>query len=196
MMTPKAQAILLHTANFVLILGVSVAWAEPTTIALASLAASVAGTGVAAYSSYRQGQQAQAEGQYNAQVASNQAINARNAAEVAAQNREEQTRRILGAQRTATGASGITTEGSPLLDMMYSVEQGALDAARIRYSGAQTAGAYQAESRLQRYRGGQGARAGSLAAGTTLLAGLGSVGMSYYDIYGKKPVPPYRGGYD
>jgi hypothetical protein len=147
-----------------------------TTVLLgyASLAASAIGTGVAAYGSYAQGQQAEQAQRFNARVAENQAIAARNAAQVAAENKATEYRRIQATQRSRIGAAGITTEGSPLLAMVESAEQAALDVARIRYGGELTASAYDTEAQLRRYSARQAGLGGTLSAGTSLLTGLGT----------------------
>ena len=149
------------------------------TIAVIAGAAAVAGAGVAAYGSYQQGQAQAAAGKYNERVAANQAQAAREAAALEADRAHDKNRRLLASQRARIGASGITTEGSPLLVMMDSAEQAALDEATIRYRGSLGAAAATSEGVLQGFYGRQARRAGTIGAGASLLTGVSRAGASY-----------------
>ena len=163
-------------------------------------AAAVVGTGVATYSAYAQGQATEEAQKFSAKQAERQAAAAKEAAAVEAENRAEQFRRIQGTQRARVGGMGVTTEGSPLLAMMDTAEQAALDVARIRYGGELQAGELQTEATLRRFMGRQARRGGTLGAGATLLTGLGSAGMNLGRMRGgggtKNPyADTYGGGY-
>ena len=159
--------------------------------------AAILGGAISAYSAIRQGQQAEAVGRYNARVAEQQATSARQAAAADAETKRRQLDRILGSQRARYGASGvIASEGSPLLVMMQSEEEAALDVARVRYGGEAQGYGLESEARLQRFQGRQARRQSYLGATAALLTGVSGAG----GIYGKRStgttVPPYRGGYD
>jgi len=122
----------------------------------------------------------------NAQIAEQNAEAAKLAGAAKEEQSRDEVRRVLARQRALVGASGITTEGSPLLVMMETARQGELDALRIRYTsevearqGLFQAQQYQSEATLQRYQGKQAQKAGYLSAGGTLLTGIGSA-ASYY----------------
>jgi hypothetical protein len=169
---------------------------SPTGIEIAAgiaAAAAVAGAGVAAYGQYQQGQTANKVAQYNAELANRNAQIADQNAEAvrfAGTAKEEQSRdevrQVLARQRALVGASGVTTEGSPLLVMMESARQGELDALRIRYAtdieeqqrlleGQQQ----RSQAFLQGAQGRAAQSAGTLAAGGSILTGIGS-GVSSY----------------
>jgi hypothetical protein len=164
-------------------------------------AVTIAAAGVTAYSQVQQGRTANAVATYNAQLANRNAEIAEQnaeAAKLAGTAREEQSRdevrRVLARQRALVGASGVTTEGSPLLVMMESARQGELDALRIRYtsevearSGQFQAQQYQSEATLQRLQGKQAQTAGYMSAGGTLLTGFAQAGTGYYNAkYGNR----------
>jgi hypothetical protein len=148
-------------------------------VAVASLVVSIVAAASSAYVQSRQAQQQQDAAKYNAKVATNQAIQAGYAAEAQAKQREEQTRRRLASQRVAAGASGVTTEGSPLSVMMDSAAQGAYEAGLIRAGGAYQSAALFGEAGIDRYYGDQAATAGAYRTGTTLLSGAGSALGAY-----------------
>jgi hypothetical protein len=80
----------------------------------------------------------------------------------------------------------IGSEGSPLLVMMESEEQAALDVARIRYGGTAQAYGLESEANLQRFYGRQAKRQAVFGATGTLLHGVGTLGA----IYAKAPKSP------
>lgn len=143
-------------------------------------AATLAAAAVSAYAAYQQGQQASDVARYNRKVALNQAEQAKQAAAVAAENRREETQRLLATQRARAGASGIMTEeGSPLLVMLESEETALVDIARIRAGGQRQAEGFTAEAGFQGYAGRQARRAGTLNASASLLSGVASAYGSY-----------------
>ena len=146
--------------------------------------AAVIGTVVsAAVSAYAQYSASQAQAQaadYNRKVTRQQAETARQVAGAHAESASDRYRRILGAQRARAAASGvISSEGSPLLVLMESEEQAALDVARIRWGGAAQAQGLEAEARLQRFYAQTARRQGTLAASATLLGGVAKAGSIY-----------------
>ena len=169
----------------------------------AVIAASILSAAVTAYSSYAQGQAASQAARYNARVAEQQAESARQAAAADAETRRRQLDRVLGAQRARYGASGvIPSEGSPLLVMMESEEEAALDVARVRHGGAAAAHGLGLESSILRRQARQASRAGFLSGTAALLTGVSSLlgsstgGRSSSTSGSATSVPPYRGGFD
>ena len=137
--------------------------------AIASLLAGV----VSAYSAYQQGEAASAAARYNARVAEQQATAAQQAAGSEAESRRRRLEQVLGTQRAQYGASGIAgSEGSPLLVMMQSEEQAALEVARVRHGGAVAAYGFGIEAQQQRRAGAQARRQARLAAAGALLQGV------------------------
>jgi len=94
--------------------------------------------------------------------------------------REDQERRkakaLLGRQRAAVGASGVTMEGSPLLTLMDTATEYEKDLLNIR-RGAQ----YQIGETLA--AGEQAQTASYYRAGSTVLTGLGQTASTLYDFY-------------
>jgi hypothetical protein len=154
------------------------------------VAAAIAGAAISAYSAVQGAKERQAAFKYNRDVATNQAQAARDAAGVAAQIRENEIRRILGAQSARLGASGIVpTEGSPLLVQMESAQQGALDLARIRYAGETQATSFTSQGILQGFYGSMARRAGNLQAGASIIGGIGSAAGMAGQAYGGMSQP-------
>ena len=165
---------------------------------IAGVVAAVLSAAVTAYSSYAQGQAASQAARYNARVAEQQAESARQAAAADAETRRRQLDRVLGTQRARYGASGvIPSEGSPLLVMMESEEEAALDVARVRHGGAAAAHGLGLESTILRRQSAQARRQGYLSGTSALLTGV-SRGADLYSSRPPRenPVPPYRGGFD
>ena len=158
---------------------------------------SILGSAVSAYGQIKQGQQAEGVGRYNAQVAEQQAASGRQAAAADAETKRRQMDRILGTQRARYGASGVTSEGSPLLVMMQSEEEAALDVARVRYGGDAQAYGLEAEARLQKFRGKAARRQSYLGATGSLLQGVAGAAGAFKGVGGGTTgVTEYRGGYD
>jgi hypothetical protein len=135
-----------------------------TIIAIAGVAISAASTVYSAVSSSNAQKQ-------NAKVADYQATMAANAAKTKELQQRELDRRILASQRTKYAASGVTTEGSPLLVMMESQRQAELDAMRIRYGGEVEATGWRARSAYYDTLSRQSMASGMIGAGRTLLTG-------------------------
>lgn len=155
---------------------------------IAGAIAALAGAAVSAYGAIQQGQQAESAAKYNAKVARNQAQSARDAANADAETQRRHYDRVLAAQRARYGASGVDTEGSPLLVMLDSEEEAALDIARVKHGGAVAAQGLEAEAQLQRYQGQQAKRQSYLAATGAILSGVAQAGSIYASQGKKTPV--------
>lgn len=84
----------------------------------------------------------------------------------------------LGAIRAAVGASGVTTEGSPLDVLEASVSEAELDVQRTKYAGELRARGYTNDAALYEMEGKTARISGQLNAASNLLMGAGQYG--YY----------------
>jgi len=150
---------------------------------------SIAGTVYYAVSSSQAGEKAEHAEERQAAVLAEQAG-------VREEQQRENSKRLLATQKSRIGASGITMEGSPLLNQMETQAQFEKDLLNIR-RGTQWE-LSETLSRGQAYK-----EAGNVRAGTTLLTGLGKTAGTMYG-YGQqqgwftpqvqKPIP--LTGYD
>jgi len=149
------------------------------TYAAISAATAVVGAGVSAVSSMQQGKSAQNLANYNAQIAQNDAIAARQKAEFDARAQERQARLFAGTQRASMAATG-----GELLDMQdvvdMSAEEAELENLAIRYGGEMGYRAGQQRATVARMEGAaakqkaQGAAMGSLLTGASSAAQMGA----------------------
>ena len=139
-----------------------------TALAVASTAASVIG-------SLQQGQSAKAAANYNARVAENNAIAARQAAAAEAARERDRALRLTGAQRAAYAKGGVTMSGSALDVIGDTAAQAELDALTILYGGEARARAAEADAAGQRYAGRQAQSASYAGAGSALLTGASRI---------------------
>lgn len=141
---------------------------EPVTIALiASAAVSTAG---AIYS----GEQQRKAASQNADIQMADAQAAEQKANYDATLHQESVRRLVSAQRAAYGKSGVTMEGSPLLTIEDTIEQGGLDTLAIRYGGDIAAARSRSAANLSRMQGSAAKTSSYFQAGSTLLSGASS----------------------
>lgn len=107
---------------------------------------------------------------YNAAVAEQNAKMATDKATYDAKMHNQEVRRILAAQRSLYGASGVSSEsGSPLLVMDDTIKQGAMDALAIRYGGDVEAAKQRSAANLYRMQGKNAMTSSVIGAGSTLL---------------------------
>ena len=141
--------------------------------------ASLTSAGVAAYSSYQQGQQQKAWSAYNARVAEREAQSEREAARFESQQQRRQAKMLMARQRSLVGASGVEAEGSPLLVMEDTAEQLAIENAQIRKQGANRVQRWRSQAILDRMQGKSAAKAGMYSAGASLLSGASDAAYKY-----------------
>lgn len=134
-------------------------------------------TGIDAISGIAQGDSERAAGEYNAQIALD---NARLTRQQAAEDERVfrvSSRKDIGAMRSGYAASGVTSEGS----VMDVLEEGAataeLDALKLRHQGESKAKAFEQEAVIARQRGQAAQTRGYLSAAGSLLEG----GVKTYD---------------
>lgn len=138
----------------------------------------VASTAVSAGGAIYQGQQQKKAAEFNAQVAERNAVAAQNKAKYDEGIHRDRVKALLSKQRAIIGKSGLQLEGSPLLALLDTTEQGELDALAIRHGGDVQAARYRSSATASRMQG-SAARTGSyLKAGSTLLSGAASAGLA------------------
>ena len=143
------------------------------------LALTAIGTGVAAYSAKAQGDAADDAAKYNAKVAENDAITARQQADFERNRLRKQHLRVLGRQRAAFAKSGTDLTGSAV-DVMYdSALEGEMDELLVLYGGSLAAGNRQAAAQLARAEGRNARTSGYLNAAGTILSGTGRAASCY-----------------
>lgn len=144
-----------------------------------------AGTAYSAYSSYEQGQNAEAIARYNAQnqQAQNQSLLQQTAAKSLAERDDNQ--RIMGEQEAAFAASGVVTAtGSPLT---VETKQAALlerKALNTDYEGALAARYGESSMFDTEMQGASSEEAGNLGSVSTILGGASKVAGTLSDYYG------------
>ena len=148
-------------------------------LAIAAIAATVIGAGVSAASASQQGKSAQNLANYNAQIAQNDAIAARQKAEFDARAQERKAKLFGGTQRASMAGTG-----GELLDMqdvadMYA-EEAELEHLAIRYGGEMGYRAGQQRATVASFEGSvakqkaKGDAMGSLLTGATSAASIGA----------------------
>ena len=147
-----------------------------STYAMISAATAVIGAGVSAVSSMQQGKAAQNLANYNAEVAQNDAIAARQKADFDATAQERQARLFAGTQRAS-----MASTGGELLDMQdvadMSAEEAELENLAIRYGGQMGYRAGQQRATVSRFEGAVAKQKATGQAASSLLTGASSVGQ-------------------
>ena len=152
-----------------LLYGASATSATATTLGTLGTALSIAGA-------LSRGNAASAAGDYNAQIARQNAILARQQSAEAERRFRIDSSKRMGAMRAAYSASGVTLEGSPMDVLQESFYTAEMDALTIRQGGRAAESAYTAEARLSNLQGRAGQQAGYMSAAGELLNG----GTNYY----------------
>ena len=126
----------------------------------------------------------------NAAVQDQQAQQATELGAIAEQEQRQRTQRIISAQKSAMGSSGIEigsgTFGNLLDDSAYMGEQ---DAQTIRANAAKQAWGYRVSSDLTSLQGDMARRAGNANANGSLLSGVGKTFGYAYQAYGMSTKP-------
>jgi hypothetical protein len=143
-----------------------------------SLIFSAVSTVVGIASSIGQAQQAKSAANYNAKVAENQAISARQEAAANADMQRRRSAKTLGSMQANYAASGVTLEGSPLEILEQSARESELDRQTILWSGESRAAGYEATADLERTRGKNAMASGMLSAAGTAIKGGASLATS------------------
>lgn len=144
-------------------------------IALAAVAISAVGTGVAVAGQIEAAKAAEEAGKYNEKVARNNAQAAAQQAQYEADRIRKRNIVILGRQKAAIAKAGILDTGSTLDVFLDSAVEGELDRMAALYGGSLRSTNYLSQGRLARMEGDAAKRAGYYRAGGTLLTGAGNV---------------------
>jgi len=150
-----------------LLYGASATSATATTLGTLGTALSIAGA-------LSRGNAASAAGDYNAQIARQNAILARQQSAEAERRFRIDSSKRMGAMRAAYSASGVTLEGSPMDVLEESFYTAEMDALTIRQGGRASAAAYKSEAQLSHMQGRAGQQAGYTSAAAELLRGASS----------------------
>ncbi len=118
------------------------------------------------------GAQQQQAAEYNAAVARNNAIAARQAAEADALTQDTLNNQKMGTMEAQLAKSGVAFEGTPLMLLANEAGQGSLEKAKIKQRGEVQARNYEAQAAQDQYAGQQAAAAGNSKSGSTLLTGV------------------------
>jgi len=133
---------------------------------------SIAGTAVAVYGVYQQGQAQKSAADYNARLAGQNAVIARQQADLRARQQDRLNRMRLGTIRATQGAAGGAQDEGSVLDIIAdNAMQGELQRQEIMYEGELKARGYQGTAALDRMQGKAAGKAAAIGAGSALLGG-------------------------
>lgn len=164
-------------------------------LAIASLASTVIGTGLAVSGQRAQAKAQSNEAKFRAAVARNNDIVSRREADLSrargeqdARRQEERTRQLIGTQRATLAANGVVVDQGSAADITAdTAEIGALDAITIRRNAEREAllresqGAeFASESALRERESSSTLRAGRTESFGTVLSGIGSVSSKWH----------------
>jgi hypothetical protein len=156
--------------------------ADPVSLGL--MAVATIGAGVSAYGSYREGQDAKAASQYNANVAREQAAMIEQSGAMDASRQRKQVSRLIGTQKAGYAGAGVELSGSPLDAMIYTAAEGEMDAQIIEYSSRIKSQGLLSQAKYDERLGDIYARSGMVRAGGTLLSQGTSIASQYYPVKG------------
>ena len=149
-------------------------------LAVASLVATVVGTGVQVYGQAQQGKAANAVAQRNAQIQLRDAQITKQNAEFNAKMKEKQDDQRRRAMIAKKGGSGIVAmEGTNLVALAEQEFLDDMNAQLIRRGGQIQAQGLQDQAVLTSASGTVARKSGMVGAGSSLLTGLGQTGMQY-----------------
>lgn len=129
------------------------------------------GSFVSAIGSVAQGMAGSDAAKYNAQVAENNAIAARQKAAVDEAARRDQLERIQAQARANVGKGGGDFSGSALDIMAQNAATAELDALTVRYGGETRAAGFEAQAELDRSQASSARAGGYFGAGSRILSG-------------------------
>lgn len=156
------------------------AFATATVLAIAAVAASVAGAGVAAYSAHEQGKAQEGAAKFNAAVQRNNAMAAQQQAQYEADRIRKRNTYLRGAQNAAIAKSGIDISGSAS-DVIYdSAMQGEMDALAALYTGKVRSNADESGAMLSRLSGENARTSSYYSMAGSILGGVSGAANAGY----------------
>lgn len=151
------------------------------TLAFAAIAASLAGAGISAYSTYQQGKAQEQMGQYNAKIADNQASHEADVSHENAKRQREMNMRQISAIRARMSGSGVNmAQGSSLDVIGAAASEFELQTLDLFREGEARQVAYRNQAGIDRWQGKQAKQAGKIGAIGTLIGGVAQAGQSLY----------------
>lgn len=145
-----------------------------------------AGAGVGALGAIQEAQAQAQSAEYNANVASQNAVLAQRETAENLRRQNIEFRKSVGELQVAAGTSGIGFEGNPADLYAESVRNSEMDILQIKYQGALKKKAYLDEERLQRQQSRYAKKAGLFKATSYLLSGGGQAAMGFAQTSGGK----------
>ena len=139
--------------------------------AATAIATTAASMGYSAYTAHQEAKSQAAIAKYNQEVAQQEALAKERAGKAAVEEKREETRRLLAAQRARYGASGVSTEGTPILVQLEQAKRGALDAWTMGQNIRAGVRRSRAEADIYGMRAKSAKRAGRLGVGQSLFSG-------------------------
>lgn len=131
----------------------------------------MAAEAIGALGAINEGKAGRAAGEYNAQVAENNAVYSRLQATEEERRSRAVARKFIGDMRSSYGASGITLEGTAMDVLSESAANAELDALTIRQGGEARYAAYSNEARMERIAGKNAMKSAKLRAAGLLIQG-------------------------
>ena len=110
--------------------------------------------------------------EYNAAVARNNALAARQQAAANADALERKSRNVIGSSRMNYAASGVSLEGSPLDVLEEQAMMAELDRQNTIYSGELKAIGFQNEAQIEDMRAKNARSAGAIGVASSLFSGM------------------------
>ena len=141
-------------------------------------ALTIIGSGLQAISTIQQGQAQARSAKFNAAIAEQNAVLARQTAAADAEKRRRELARATGRTRARFGTAGLTVEGSPLETLGDLTAEGELSARNALFDGEIEARRFQSQSSLLRSQARDARTSGFLRAGTSLLFAGARLGSS------------------
>jgi len=143
------------------------------------------GTATSAIGQYQQGKAQKEAYEYNAAIERQNAIAAEKSAAHEEDLQREKADALKSRQRALYAKAGVDiTSGSPLLVMSEDMERAERDAQAIRYTGNVKKTQHLNQANMYGYYGEQAETAGRTGAFSTILGGIGSMGMNYLKLKG------------
>ena len=162
--------------------------ADPLT--MAAVGTMVAGAGVSAYSADQNAKATRDAQVFNANIAEQEAVVARDQAGQAAVLQQREARKTIGAMKAQAGGSGL--DGGSMWDVLEeSAAASELDRQTILYQGELKARGYRNTATLDRFSGANAIKQGQLQSASSVLTGAGNalvIGTRSYNPYS----PPTR----
>lgn len=138
-----------------------------------------------AYTQVQAGKAAEKQGEYNAAIAENKAVDAKNRGRVEENRQRRITAAQIGRQRTQFAANGVALDSGSANDILAdTAEIGELDALTIRGNAEREAQYHRSQARQDIYSGQVAKRQSYFGAGSTLLTGAAKASS-----YWKRPQP-------